>query len=95
MTHLFEVATPAPTLPAYTGDPDLVSPGPIGFLAIFLVTAVTILLILDMTRRVRKVRYRGEIREKLDAEGAVAEGAGAGGATGSGAAAGGAEPDER
>ena len=64
--------SPSPTLPAYTGDPDLISPGPIGFLAILLVTVVTILLIVDMTRRIRKVRYRGEIRERLDAEGADA-----------------------
>jgi hypothetical protein len=29
---------------------------------------VTILLMFDMTRRVRRARYRGEIREKLEAE---------------------------
>ncbi|WP_213813766.1 hypothetical protein [Glaciihabitans sp. dw_435] len=61
--------TPSPSLiPAYTGDPDLISPGILGFLAIFFVAALTVLLLLDMTRRVRRTRYRGEIRERLEAE---------------------------
>jgi hypothetical protein len=32
-----------------------------------------VLLVLDMTRRVRRTRYRGEIRERLEAEAAEAD----------------------
>ena len=49
-------------------DPNTVTPGVIGFIITFLVAAVTVLLILDMTRRVRRLRYRSEIAEQLDAE---------------------------
>lgn len=49
-------------------DPNSVTPGVVGFIAIFLIAAVTVLLLLDMTRRIRRTRYRGEVREKLDAE---------------------------
>lgn len=69
LLHLAVSATgwraPSPT-PDY--DPDMVTPGVIGFGVTFLVAAVTILLILDMNRRIRRVRYRGELRERLDAE---------------------------
>ena len=51
--------TPSPTF-----NEDLVTPGPVGFLAIFLLTVATVLLILDMVRRVRRVRYRNELRER-------------------------------
>lgn len=60
-------ATPTP-IPEFTGDADAVTPGVIGFVAIFLIAVATVLLILDMTRRVRRVRYREEIRERLEAE---------------------------
>lgn len=49
-------------------DTNTVTPGVAGFIAIFLVAAAIVLLLLDMTRRVRRVRYRGEIGELLDAE---------------------------
>ncbi|MHB1171179.1 MAG: hypothetical protein ACYCZY_01540 [Lacisediminihabitans sp.] len=49
-------------------NPDTVTPTWIGFGVTFLVAAATVLLILDMTRRIRRVRYRGEIREQLEAE---------------------------
>ena len=65
--------TPSPTFGSYTGDEDLITPGWIGFAITFLVMAATILLVLDMTRRVRRTRYRGEIREKLEAEAAAAD----------------------
>jgi hypothetical protein len=58
-------ATPVPD-PDF--DPDTVTPTWVGFVVTFLVAAVTVLLIIDMTRRVRRVRYRGEIREQLEAE---------------------------
>ena len=67
MRNLLEIATPsnaaAPT-EIYT------SPGTIGFLFTFAVAGIAIILILDMTRRMRRVRYREEIREKLAAEAA-------------------------
>jgi hypothetical protein len=44
------------------------SPGVVGFLATFGVAAAAILIIFDMTRRVRRVRYRAEIVQKLDIE---------------------------
>ncbi|MEO8908011.1 MAG: hypothetical protein ABI310_08040 [Microbacteriaceae bacterium] len=56
--------TPAPKVP----NADLVTPGVWGFLVIFLIAIVTILLVLDMTRRIRRTRYREEIAAKLDAE---------------------------
>jgi hypothetical protein len=59
--------TPSP-YPQYTGDPNLVTPGVIGFLAIAFIAILTVLLLVDMTRRVRRVRYRAEINDKLDAE---------------------------
>ena len=59
--------TPSP-IPEYTGDPNLVTPGVVGFVAIALIAIVTVLLLIDMTRRVRRVRYRAEVNERLDAE---------------------------
>jgi hypothetical protein len=55
-------------IPPIEVDPTLVTPGVVGFLAIAVITIAAILLILDMTRRVRRVRYRGEVREQLEAE---------------------------
>jgi len=60
-------STPRP-VPEYTGDENLVTPGVIGFAITFLVAAATVLLLVDMTRRVRRVRYRAEVNDKLDAE---------------------------
>ncbi|MEN9752545.1 MAG: hypothetical protein RL670_236 [Actinomycetota bacterium] len=59
--------------PSSTADPanTYYSPGTLGFLAIFFVTAFAILLIFDMVRRIRRVRYRAEVQEKLAAEGAT------------------------
>lgn len=62
-------ATPSPT----PFDPNTASPGWVGFAITFGVGVVTILLIIDMTRRVRRARYRGEIREQLEAEREQAE----------------------
>jgi hypothetical protein len=53
--------TPTPVTP----DEDLVTPGIVGFIATFFVAVVTVLLILDMVRRVRRVNYRDQVREKL------------------------------
>lgn len=56
-----------------TIDPQLVSPGPVGFFATAFVGIITLLLLWDMVRRMRKVNMRADIKEKLDAE-AAAEG---------------------
>lgn len=61
-----------PLIPPIEVDPNLVTPGIAGFIAIALVTVAAILLIIDMSRRVRRVRYRGEVRERLEAEAAEA-----------------------
>jgi hypothetical protein len=60
----WDAATPAPKVP----DADSVTPGVWGFVITFMVAAVTVLLIIDMTRRIRRTRYRAEIAQKLDAE---------------------------
>lgn len=54
-------------------DPNKVyySPGVIGFIAVFLMMLAATFLILDMVRRVRRVRYRTEIQEKLAGEAAA------------------------
>ena len=62
--------TPSP-LPAYEGDPNLITPGVIGFAVTFLIAGATVLLLIDMARRVRRVRYREEVREQLAAEAAA------------------------
>ena len=59
-------ATPTPT-PSQV-DPNLVTPGPWGFVVIALVAVAAILLIWDMMRRIRRGRVRADIREELDAE---------------------------
>jgi hypothetical protein len=68
-TVIVWAADPTPTpIPGYTGDVNLITPGVVGFIVTFLIAAITVLLLLDMTRRVRRVRYREEVREQLDAE---------------------------
>lgn len=53
-------------------NPDLVTPGVVGFVATLLVAIVTVFLVWDMVRRIRRQRYRAEIEAKLDAEQAAA-----------------------
>ena len=67
LTRWMTDSTPSP-IPEYTGDPNLVTPGVLGFIAIAAIAVITVLLIVDMTRRVRRVRYRAEVREQLEAE---------------------------
>ncbi|MGN8050996.1 hypothetical protein ACTJKO_15055 [Curtobacterium sp. 22159] len=62
-------ATPSPSPTSTVPDVD-VTPGVAGFIAIAVVAVVTILLVIDMTRRIRRTRYRSEIRERLEAESA-------------------------
>lgn len=56
-------ATPSPEF-----DPNTVTPGPAGFVAIALVAVGAVLLAMDMARRVRRNTYRAEIQERLQAE---------------------------
>jgi hypothetical protein len=44
------------------------SPGVVGFLATFGLAAASLLIIWDLVRRIRRVRYRAEIAELLDQE---------------------------
>ena len=53
-------------------NPDIVTPGVVGFAATLLVALVTVFLVWDMVRRIRRQRYRAEIEAKLDAEQAAA-----------------------
>ncbi|WP_423923046.1 hypothetical protein ACPEEZ_03985 [Frigoribacterium sp. 2-23] len=76
-TRLLAATTPDPTLPPSTVPDVSVTPGVWGFVAIAFVAIATVLIAVDMTRRVRRTRYRGEIRERLDAETAEAEAAAA------------------
>jgi hypothetical protein len=62
--------SPSPTFGSYTGDEDLISPTWVGFTATFLIALATVFLLLDMNKRVRRTRYREEIRAKLEAEAA-------------------------
>jgi hypothetical protein len=65
-------ATPSPSA---TTDPSetFYSPGTIGFIMTFFITAGAVALIFDMVRRIRRIRYRAEISERLAAEALSAE----------------------
>jgi hypothetical protein len=52
-------------------DTDNVTPGVVGFIVTAGVSIAAILLILDMNRRMRRLRYRQEAKENIDAEQAV------------------------
>lgn len=62
-------AAPSPSPSPSPGfDENAVTPGPWGFAVMAAIGIVVILLILDMVRRLRRVNYRAEIRQKLAAE---------------------------
>lgn len=71
MRYILEAATPTPT-PTQPFDPDLVTPGVVGFLVTLGLIVATIVILISMNRRVRRVTYRAEIAERLDAEEAAA-----------------------
>jgi hypothetical protein len=78
MINWLPLAEPSPTpFPDYTGDPNLITPGVWGFVAILAVGVATVFLIIDMNRRIRRSRYREEVRIKLEAEQAAADAAAA------------------
>lgn len=60
-------ATPSPA-PSPNINADLVTPGVWGFVITALIMVAAILLIIDMVRRMRRVNYRAEIRQRLGAE---------------------------
>jgi hypothetical protein len=68
--YILWAATPTPTPPPF--DPDSVTPGVIGFLVTLGLIVATIVILISMNRRVRRVTYRAEIAERLDAEEAAA-----------------------
>ena len=59
-------ATPTPT-PSQV-DPNLVTPGPWGFVIILFVAIAVFVLVWDMMRRIRRGRVRADIIEELEAE---------------------------
>ena len=75
--HLLTTAilwlAPEPT-PAPEIDENLVTPGVIGFVVTLLIALVTIALLVDMVRRIRRVRYREQVRAEIEAERATAPG---------------------
>jgi uncharacterized membrane protein YcjF (UPF0283 family) len=66
-------ATPSPVPTSNVAD-DLVTPGVWGFTITALIMVAVILLIIDMVRRLRRLNYRAEIRERLEQEAAAASG---------------------
>lgn len=55
-------------IPPIEVDPNSVTPGVIGFVITLFVGLAVLFLIVDMARRVRRVRYRELVNEQLDAE---------------------------
>lgn len=68
MDFLLTAILAATTTPTPIPDDTYNSPGTIGFIATFGVTLIAVGLFFDMNRRVRRTRYRAEVREKLAAE---------------------------
>ena len=66
MTSLLTVVLAATPDPDF--DPNTVTPGVVGFLVFFLIALATLLLCLDVVRRIRRTTYRAEIKARLDAE---------------------------
>jgi hypothetical protein len=69
--HFLWAATPTPS-PSADFDPNLVTPGVIGFVVTLGLIVATIVILISMNRRVRRVNYRAEIAARLDAEEAAA-----------------------
>jgi hypothetical protein len=68
MDFLLSVLLAATTTPTPVPDDTYNSPGTIGFLVTFGVASIAVALFFDMNRRVRRNRYRTEIRQKLAEE---------------------------
>ena len=77
MLPLLWAATPTPS-PTSGVDENLVTPGVVGFLVTLGLIVATILLLISLTRRIRRVNNRALIAERLDAEEAAAAAEGEG-----------------
>jgi hypothetical protein len=66
--HRLATSLPTPSPTPSDFNEDTVTPGWEGFTVIFLVAVVVVLLIVDMVRRIRRVRYREEVRAQLASE---------------------------
>jgi len=67
---------PAPSPSLRPGlDPNQVTPGLLGFLLTAFIVVLTALLIVDMVRRVRRVRYRAQVEQERAAGAEAAFGA--------------------
>lgn len=49
-------------------DPEMVTPGVLGFVIFAVIAVAAVLLIIDMVRRVRRVQSRARARERIAAE---------------------------
>lgn len=67
LTDLLLAVTPSPS-PSPQFDENQVTPGPWGFVITFAIAGIVVFLVIDMVRRVRRVNYRAEIDERLQAE---------------------------
>jgi hypothetical protein len=77
LAALVNGAAPTPSPVPTSNVPDnAVTPGVWGFVITAAIGVAVILLILDMIRRLRKVNYRAEVRERIAAEQAAAAGDG-------------------
>lgn len=76
VTRAFEVllTETSQPLPPLEIDENSVTPGVVGFVMTFVIAAFVLLLVVDMVRRVRRVRYREEVREQIAAEAAAGDG---------------------
>lgn len=64
---IVSTSTPSPS-PVVQPNPELVTPGFLGFAIVALLVVAVVLLVWDMQRRIRRTRYRAEIDAELDAE---------------------------
>ena len=70
----FTLPEPSP-VPTSNVDAGLVTPGVWGFVVTFLLVVAVVLLIFDMTRRIRRVTHRAQVKEALAAEQAAEQAA--------------------
>jgi hypothetical protein len=90
-----ETATPSPSEDPLREDldPNDVSPGLVGFLAIFAVALATVGLFFALSRQLRRMRHNAEV-QGIGADGPLEPGDGDDGATSGGATGDGSAPDD-
>ena len=83
LTALATTPAPAPSPSLREGlSQDQVTPGLLGFLLTAFIVVLTALLIVDMVRRIRRVRYRAQVEEERAAAAGASVNEGAAQATG-------------